>query len=140
VQLEAGSKATPFQTSTGTIQGELAACQRYLPSVPAGMSANSDIVLGYSNSATNFIAPIVFPVTARVKPTGITISAASDFAYRGTTGGWSTGLTNLTFLASTQVSGTVYGEKTAAGFTAGQSLALGSLNTSAYILFTGCEL
>jgi hypothetical protein len=139
-QWEAGSVATAFNTATGTLQGELAACQRYLPSVPAGMTANSDLAIAYTNSATNFIAPIIFPVTPRVAPTGITISAASDFAYRSYTGGFSTGLTNLTFLTSTKIGATVYGEKTGAGFSNGLACTFGPLNTTAYILFTGCEL
>ncbi len=41
VQIEAGSTATAFQTATGTIQGELAACQRYYVRHTAGSSYTS---------------------------------------------------------------------------------------------------
>jgi hypothetical protein len=57
VQLEAGSVATPFKTYAGTIQGELAACQRYYQSVRT--------VVGPGASWT----PIPFTVTMRVNPT-----------------------------------------------------------------------
>ena len=38
VQLELGSVATPFTTATGTVQGELAACQRYYFRKKTGVS------------------------------------------------------------------------------------------------------
>jgi hypothetical protein len=47
VQLEASNTATAFQTATGTLQGELAACQRYYTK-----SYNLDIVPG---TATNYL-------------------------------------------------------------------------------------
>jgi len=70
-QAEASSVATPFQTATGTIQGELAACQRYYQ-VIAGTIAGSNfpIVTGYASAVSQTPRfPVSFPVTMRVTPT-----------------------------------------------------------------------
>jgi hypothetical protein len=91
VQVEYGSKATPFETATGTLQGELAACQRYY--VRFGDSTtNATLSIGTSNSAgTVSIQSLSLPVAMRVAPatldyanirlsdgsTGYTISSAS---------------------------------------------------------------
>ena len=70
VQVEEGLVATAFQTATGTIQGELAACQRYYFRNTGG-ETYSHYGIGMSISTTFGYALINLPVTMRVKPTSV---------------------------------------------------------------------
>ena len=51
VQVEAGSTATSFQTATGTIQGELAACMRYAEKLDFTSGVVLTVGQAYSSSA-----------------------------------------------------------------------------------------
>jgi hypothetical protein len=73
VQLEAGSVATPFKRNANSLQGELAACQRYYVRW-TGQSATS-VGAGLSTSATEGYASIQYPVQMRVKPTSVDFSS-----------------------------------------------------------------
>lgn len=70
VQVEAGSIATPFQTATGTLAGELAACQRYYwrssPGTAYGLYAWAR---GYSTTGGTSL--VNFPVQMRIVPTSV---------------------------------------------------------------------
>jgi hypothetical protein len=78
VQIDIGSVALPFRTYAGTIQGELAACQRYyerfLPNTGSGV--------GYSGIGHYYTTTVCYVVqnwqTKRTIPT-ITVSGATDF-------------------------------------------------------------
>jgi hypothetical protein len=68
-QLEAGSVATAFQTATGTIQGELAACQRYYVRLTNGGASEGLGPVGNAFSTTGVTAQFVPSVPLRVLPT-----------------------------------------------------------------------
>jgi hypothetical protein len=110
VQLELGSVPTAWNLATGTLQGELAACQRYYYR-QGGVSTEQILASGFGyNSTTSyyFLAP---PVTMRKEPSVVDFASLAN--WDGTT---QSALTNISidsaltstsyiFLAGTMSSG-----------------------------------
>ena len=114
VQVELGSVATTFARNGGTIQGELAACQRYYQQVINGI--NQNIGVGWNYSTSYAMAILYLPVVMRTAPT-IAVTSGTDYYFFERGGG--TDLVNAFFGAantnpnntitlrnSTEVSGT----------------------------------
>jgi hypothetical protein len=98
-QLEAGSVATAFQTATGTIQGELAVCQRYyFRNTGGGATAYNPYANGGTISTTGAYISFPFPQQMRVAPTAIEFSGIAVQTSGGT-------LAALSTLTMDQVSG-----------------------------------
>jgi hypothetical protein len=94
VQLEAGSVATAFQTATGTLQGELAACQRYYTRFTT-TAGSFGYGMGSTFNTTDGYCVVALPVTMRTTPTLGTTGTPSNYrVYNG-----SNGFSNLTAIA-----------------------------------------
>jgi hypothetical protein len=94
MQIEAGSTATPFQTASGSIAGELALCQRYYAksynqSVTPGTASATAGAKGFQSSSTvttgGVVGYVYLGVTMRISPT------VSTWGYAGGSGKLSNG-------------------------------------------------
>jgi len=82
VQLEAGSIATPFKRHLPSLQGELAACQRYYYRLTPGDTSRL-LAVTSAESATVANGYGQFPVSMRITPTALEqTGTATDYAVR----------------------------------------------------------
>lgn len=136
VQLEQSSVASDFQTATGTIQGELAACQRYYFRATGQTTSFYTMTnMGFARNTTIAYIPFQIPVTMR-KMTSL--DYANIRAVRASTDiGYNTGTFTFTGNNTLNIAELAYTHGTGV-FTQGENVYLGNNNSaSAYIAING---
>ena len=131
VQLELGSVATAFSRAGGTIQGELAACQRYY----WRNTQNANLILstyGNATSTTVAYAPVPYPVTMRITPTALDYSSV----YLSDTVNAFTGIASVGIGTSTNALGEVAVTINSGSLTQFRTYKLVALTNGGYVGFS----
>ena len=141
IQLEVGSVATPFKTYAGTIQGELAACQRYYWRATTAAANNPMTIRNGASTTTAVFGNTPNPVPMRVSPTSIDYSTTYANYYLYDSTGSSVAVTAIaidTGGASVYLAG--FNISVASGLTVHRPYQLGAANTNGAYLGFGAEL
>lgn len=131
IQLERGSVATAFQTATGTIQGELAACQRYYTLWASGTA--QPIGMGTYLNATQVNGTVALPVEMRTAPT-ISQVTGTNYYRASSGGGGNDDFNSLTLDTCSSRAVRYYNASEAAG-TSGQAAVITTNNAASFLAF-----
>ena len=137
IQLELGSVATTFSRAGGTIQGELAACQRYYWRLTPGNTYGTYNCFGIYVAADQWQGIINHPVPMRIAPTTL------EYGNLGTYDGTSTVVTATTIAITTNQTtplGTLLANTGISGRTANRPAFLLNNNNTAGFLGLSAEL
>jgi hypothetical protein len=132
VQVDIGSVALPFRTNAGTIQGELAACQRYYYVEASGVDKTLGGV-GYYSDTTEYSFAVRFPVQMRTTPS-LDYVTGTDY-YRAAAVGFSDPFNTLTILRATPLATFIINSTQVSG-TSGQAKSTFTNNAASYVAFT----
>jgi hypothetical protein len=131
VQVELGATATTFSRAGGTIQGELAACQRYYLSWVTGTTLA--IGTGFYTAAATLGTTVPFPVTMRITPSLIVATGTNYYRFERNSA--NDDFNSFTIWVATPQSTGMYNNSEASG-TAGQAGFIYTNNASASIAFS----
>lgn len=136
-RLQRGLGAVQLADEFSPISADVARNARYLPVYQAYV-ASEDVAWGVTTSTSAGIVDFQFFTEPRLSPTGILVSAASDF-FLGTAGAGSAA-TGLVFSNAGRRMVRMTATGTGTPYVAASPAVLIALNTNSRILFTGAEL
>ena len=109
IQIEAGSVATAFTTATGTLSGELGACQRYYWQTAWNTSGATTIMVSGIGIGSTQVAQAycAHPVTMRAIPSAALNGTSNMVFYNGAGGGTTFAISAIASQNSSTIAGTL---------------------------------